>query len=282
MKTTIQNQFLRAEIKHTGAELFSLIKDGKNYIWNIDTQFWDKTSPVLFPVIGGLKDNTFEFEGQKYQLPRHGFAREMDFEALEKSEDSVVFSLKYSDETLKIYPFDFELIIGYYLNENSITVKYSVINHSDKKMYYSIGAHPAFAIDGNFEDYALQFDDSTSLTTHKIYDNLFSGETVQIDLNDKILPLNYDLFAKDAIVLKNSTTKSLTLLRDSQPLFKVNFPDFPYLGIWAKKNAPFICIEPWLGIADNHNHSGKIEEKEGIQVLDGKASAVSEWKVEIF
>ena len=101
-------------------------------------------------------------------------------------------------------------------------------------------------------------------------------------MNGKILPLNYSLFAEDAIVLKNSETSSLTLLKNDIPQLKVSFPDFPYLGIWTKKDAPFICIEPWLGIADHHDVSGKIKEKEGIQILDVDSEMSVEWSVEIF
>ena len=149
-------------------------------------------------------------------------------------------------------------------------------------MYYSIGAHPAFSIDGDLENYALEFDASENLITHKLAENLFSGETEVITLQGKILPLKYELFEKDAIVLKDNTTSSLLLLKKNIPQLKVNFPDFPFLGIWTKKNAPFICIEPWLGIADSHQSSGKIEKKEGIQVLNEKSNKSFEWNVEFF
>lgn len=282
MKTTIQNKFLKAEINHKGAELASVIKGDKNYIWKINPIFWDKTSPILFPIVGGLKENTFEFNEEKYQLPRHGFARDYDFELISKTEDSAVFSLKYNEETLKIYPFKFTLIIEYYLIDNKLFIKYLITNSSSKKMYYSIGAHPAFSIDGDLENYALEFDASENLITHKLAENLFSGETEVITLQGKILPLKYELFEKDAIVLKDNATSSLLLLKKNIPQLKVNFPDFPFLGIWTKKNAPFICIEPWLGIADSHQSSGKIEKKEGIQVLNEKSNKSFEWNVEFF
>ena len=282
MKTVIKNEFLTVEINHKGAELASIIKDGKNYIWNVDTKFWDKTSPILFPIVGGLKGDFFEYKGEKYQLPRHGFAREFDFELISKTENSALFSLNFSEETLKIYPFKFTLDIEYYLVDSQVFINYKIANVSNEKMYYSIGAHPAFLIDGEFDDYALEFEKSENLITHHLHDNLFSGETSEINLEGKILHLKYSLFEKDAIVLKNSITSSLTLLKNNLPELKVSFPDFPFLGIWTKKDAPFICIEPWLGIADNHNSTGKIEEKEGIQILEGKTAQSFEWSVEIF
>lgn len=282
MKTLIENSFLKAEINHKGAELSALIKDGKNYIWEVDVVFWDKTSPVLFPIVGGLKNDSFEYEDQNYKLPRHGFAREQDFELVEKTEESAKFRLKYSEESLKIYPFLFELTISYWLLDNKLMISYRVKNLSEKEMYYSIGAHPAFAVPGNFEDFTLKFDSDQTLISHQLSDNLFSGKTKEIELHDGVLPLTYELFANDAIVLKDSATRSLTLNHLGKDLLKVDFPKFPYLGIWTKKNAPFICIEPWLGIADNQSATGKIEEKEGIQQLNGNALQDFIWSIEVF
>lgn len=282
MQTFIQNEFLKASINHKGAELSSVWKNDYNYLWDIDTQFWDKTSPVLFPIIGGLKDNKFTFNGKDYFLPRHGFARESEFSLISKTEDSAVFSLKFTEESLKNYPFEFELQIGYFLNGNQLKVEYTVKNLSTQKMYFSIGAHPAFRINGNFEDYTLEFDSDKALTTHKLQDNLFSGVTEEIPLENKKLKLNYTLFEKDALVLKNATTSSLSLLKNEKPVLKVNFPEFPFLGIWTKKDAPFICIEPWLGIADSHKASGKLEEKEGIQNLEADAKFSASWMIDFF
>ena len=149
-------------------------------------------------------------------------------------------------------------------------------------MYYSIGAHPAFAIDGNFEEFSLIFDENKDLESHKLESELFSGRTELVKLNDNVLPLNYQLFAVDALVFKNSATKSLTLAKNGKSVLKVDFPDFPYLGIWTKKNAPYICIEPWLGIADNTNSTGNLVEKEGIQTLEANAEKSVFWSVEIF
>ena len=282
MQTFIQNEFLKATISHKGAELASVWKNDYNYLWDINTQFWDKTSPVLFPIIGGLKENKFVYEGKDYYLPRHGFARESEFNLVSKTEDSAVFSLKFNEESLKNYPFEFELQIGYFLKGSELKVEYKVINLSSKKIYFSVGAHPAFRIDGNFEDYTLEFDSEKSLKTYKLQDNLFSGVTEEIPLENKKLKLNYSIFEKDALVLKESATSSLTLLKNEKPVLKVSFPEFPFLGIWTKKDAPFICIEPWLGIADSHNATGKLEEKEGIQPLDANSEFSASWTVEFF
>lgn len=281
MNISIQNQNIKAVINSKGAELVSFENDQQNYIWNVNTAFWNKTSPILFPIVGALKNGEYTFEDSTYQLPRHGFARDFDFEILSKTDDAVTFSLKSSEETLKVYPFHFELRISYILEGKKLIVEYNVINLSDKKMYYSIGAHPAFAIDGNFEEFTLVFDNEKDLETHQLHQDLFSGKKETLHLENKKLPLKYSLFDNDALVFKNFTTKSLTLAKGNQPLIKVDFPDFPYLGIWTKHNAPFICIEPWLGIADNDFSLGNLVEKEGIQILERNTQKTVSWSVEI-
>ena len=282
MEITIQNQAIKAVIKTKGAELSSLKKGGKNYIWEINSEFWNKTSPILFPIVGALKNGEYFHEGKVYKLSRHGFARDFEFEVIENSENAVVFSLKSNEETLKVYPFHFELQLSYILEGNKLVVKYEIINRSSEKMYYSIGAHPAFNIDGNFEDFSLIFDDEKDLETYKLEQDLFSGKTEILKLNGNVLPLQYELFEEDALVFKNFATKSLTLAKNNESVMKVSFPNFPYLGIWTKKDAPFICIEPWLGIADNAHASGKIEEKEGVQILENNSKKQIAWSVELF
>ena len=282
MEITIQNQAIKAVIKTKGAELSSLKKGGKNYIWEINSEFWNKTSPILFPIVGALKNGEYFHEGKVYKLSRHGFARDFEFDVIENSGNAVVFSLKSNEETLKVYPFHFELQLSYILEGNKLVVKYEIINRSSEKMYYSIGAHPAFNIDGNFEDFSLIFDDEKDLETYKLEQDLFSGKTEILKLNGNVLPLQYELFEEDALVFKNFATKSLTLAKNNESVMKVSFPNFPYLGIWTKKDAPFICIEPWLGIADNANTSGKIEEKEGIQILENNSKKQIAWSVELF
>ncbi|SFH90923.1 aldose 1-epimerase family protein [Halpernia frigidisoli] len=282
MKTTIKNSFLTATILHKGAELETLIKDGKNVIWTIDKSFWNKTSPILFPIVGGLKDGKYNYLDESYSLSRHGFARDHDFELISKTDDSAVFSLKYSEETLKIYPFKFELQITNELFESQLYIIYKILNLDNDKMYFSLGAHPAFAIDGNFEEYELEFDNNNSLISHQLDNELLSGKTVDINLKTNLLPLKYELFENDALVFKNSSTSNLTLFKDKKPQISVHFKDFPYLGIWTKKGVPFLCIEPWLGIADSQTSTGNLTEKEGIRKLEGNAEVEKSFSIEVF
>ena len=178
MTTTISNSILTAEIKHTGAELCSL-KDNSNkeYIWNGNPDFWGKHSPVLFPIVGTLKNNTYQHNNSEYHLSRHGFAREMEFELIDKQENSAIFSLIASEETKEKYPFDFDLHLIYTLENKTLKIEYKVFNKGESKMPFSIGAHPAFDLPDNFENYSLAFEKKDSLNYYLLEDGLISNAT---------------------------------------------------------------------------------------------------------
>lgn len=282
MTTTISNTILTAQIKHIGAELCSL-KDNSNteYIWNGNPEFWGKHSPILFPIVGTLKNNSYHYNDIEYHLSRHGFAREMNFELIDKQENSATFSLISSDETLKKYPFDFELHLIYTLENKSLKIEYKVINKGLSKMPFSIGAHPAFDLPNNFENYSLEFEKEEPLEFYLLEDGLISNSTAKIQLDKKQLHLNHKLFENDALVFKQIQSKSITILENSKPIIKVNYKDFPDLGIWTSTNAPFICIEPWFGYSDTVDLFGDLFEKEGIQVLDSNETFKSQFSIEI-
>ncbi|AXB57429.1 aldose 1-epimerase family protein [Flavobacterium fluviale] len=282
MTTTISNSALTASVKHSGAELFS-IKDNQNneYIWEGNPDFWGKHSPVLFPIVGTLKNNTYKIKDQEYNLSRHGFARDMEFELIDKTENKAVFSLKSSEETLKKYPFEFELQIIYTLNENSLDLEYKVINKGEEKMPFSIGAHPAIALPDNFEDYAIKFEKEENLKYNLLENDLISSKTKVLETSDGIIPLNYELFKNDALVFKTVESKSLTILKNANPYIQVDYKDFPSLGIWTKENAPFICIEPWFGYSDTAHNSVDLFKKEGILVLDAGQNFRSQFSIKV-
>jgi galactose mutarotase-like enzyme len=282
MQTTLKNEHLTATINHNGAELTSLIKNGENFIWDIDETYWNKTSPVLFPIVGALKNNDYQLNGQHFNLPRHGFARNQTFDLQQHNATEALFSIKQSPETLAVYPFDFEFQIHYTLISNVLEIKYVVINNSENPMPFSVGAHPAFKIKDKFENYSLVFDKEIPLTTYKLKQDLFSGETEEILLKNNILALKNELFEQDALVFKNNATDSLTMLYKGNPILQLRFSDFPYLGIWSKANAPFVCLEPWCGLADNASHEGNILEKEGINILASGQQFTAAFDVEIF
>lgn len=285
---TIQNNKLKATFNELGAELTSLInlETGKEIMWSGNTDFWGGQSPVLFPTVGALKNEQYIFEGKTYEMPRHGFARRRVFEIKNSSETEVIFELKSDGESLKIYPFEFSLEIKYTLIENKLTVSYRVKNLSDKEMYFSLGAHPGFAIDTengmNYNDYEIAFSDDEKLEIHPLVDNLISNETKIVELENKTLPLSYELFSKDALVMTTMKSREL-ILRNNKNNHKVIFTffNFPYFGIWAAKNADFVCLEPWQGIADLENHNQELAEKFGILKLEKNQDWKADWTVEI-
>ena len=267
MLITITNNKISASIDTLGAELIRLEKDNKNYIWTVDETFWNKTSPILFPIVGRLKNDTYSIENKTYELPRHGFARNLEFQIVNQTESSVVFVLESNSETLKNYPFEFELRLEYKLVGNELIMKYSVENKLKATMPFSIGAHPAFVIENSFSDYSLKFNQTEEFISYELNNEQFSNSFRKINSENGQINLNYSLFEKDALVFKHLQSNKLTLLKKNEPVLSVQFEGFPYLGIWTKPNAPFLCIEPWCGLADNVNHNGNIFEKEGINLL---------------
>ena len=282
MTTTISNSNLTAQINHFGAELFSLKNhENQEYIWEGNPSFWGKHSPILFPIVGTLKNNSYNYEGKEYQLSRHGFAREMEFKLVKQSESSATFSLTSSEESRKVYPFDFELQVIYTLDENKLIIGYNIINNNNGVMPFSIGAHPAFALPKPFKAYALTFEYPEILTSFELENDLLSDKSTTIEMIDNQVPLDYSLFEKDALIFKRLQSKNITILDNKNPLLRVQFDDFPNLGIWTKSNAPFLCIEPWLGYSDTVHSSGDILEKEGIQLLEAQKSLKCKFSIEI-
>jgi galactose mutarotase-like enzyme len=283
LTTIIKNSILTAEIKNFGAELISL-KTNRNreYIWEGNPDFWGKHSPILFPIVGTLKNNSFHYNGMEYYLSRHGFARDMEFELIDATENSATFSIQSSEKTLKVYPFEFELQIIYTLDENNLSIAYKVINNGKSRMPFSIGAHPAFALPNQFENYSIAFEKEEPLEYYLLENDLISNKTKKLDVNNKQIPLTYELFKNDALIFKTLQSNSLTILENENPILRVHFEDFPSLGIWTKMNAPFLCIEPWLGYSDTKENSGNLLEKEGIQILEANKIFNSKFSIEIF
>lgn len=267
MKVTISNSRLEATIDTRGAELISLKSSNREFIWEGDPAFWGKHSPVLFPIVGTLKNDQFDYSGKKYSLSRHGFARDMEFAVKEQTEEKVVFSLATSHETLSRYPFWFELQLIYTLEASKLKIEYRVVNNDKQKMPFSIGAHPAFALPQPFEAYTLTFDQDEELQYFLLENDLLSENTERLLLQSNELPLEYSFFERDALVFKHLRSKAITIKEQSVPLLKIDFEAFPNLGIWTKVGAPFICIEPWFGYSDTADSNGNLLEKEGIQVL---------------
>ncbi|NJM78747.1 MAG: aldose 1-epimerase family protein [Flavobacterium sp.] len=229
-----------------------------------------------------MKNDSYTFEGKEYQLTRHGFARDNDFEIIHQTENEVVLSFKSNEETVKIYPFQFELQLGYLLTNDELVVSYTVINTTeDKTILFSIGAHPAFAIDNSFSDYSLVFDNDFSFESHLLENDLFSGKTKSIVSNENKIALNYELFKDDALVFKNLKSTEVSLHYKDKPHLKMNFEGFPYFGIWTKENALFLCLEPWFGHADETITTGDLAIKKGIININSDEIFSSNYKIKL-
>lgn len=281
---TLQNNFLKVSITPHGAELRSLLtSDGKEILWQADALHWAKTSPVLFPVVGALKDGFYTYNNENYKMPRHGFARDMLFEHEFLSDTSMRFTLKSNEETRKIYPFDFILRIEYLLKDNNLTCCYTVENPGAAPLYFSVGAHPAFLLGTtkeDFEGYELGFPDDDELSCSVLHNGLTANGTKTLKLQNRVLPLRYDLFYEDALVMKSMKSNEIHLRnRKDGFVMKFRFEGFPYFGIWSAPDANFICLEPWCGIADSVDHTNNIEEKEGIILLNTKETFTRNWSV---
>ncbi len=286
---SISNDIISIQVAAKGAELQSIYhKQHKlEYLWSGDPAIWGKRSPVLFPIVGELKDKTYIYNGKKYNLSRHGFAREMEFEVTEQTDTSITFSIHSNEQILSIYPFVFAFSVRYTLIENALEITYTVENKSNETMYFSVGGHPAFKIplvDGTaYEDYQLVFNKKETAGRWPISsEGLIETAPTPLLENESILSLRKELFSADAIVFKalKSTSVTLKSIKTEHGL-KVTFQDFPYLGIWETKGGDFVCIEPWCGIADSVNASGKLEEKEGINTLAPKGKFEATFSIEV-
>ena len=273
---SLQNEKLSIGVKLIGAELCSIkkIETGTEYIWQANPEIWGSHAPNLFPIIGALKNGEFFFKNKTYQLPKHGILRNNgNIELKEKNPDSLIFNLKYSEETLKNYPFKFNFEIMFQLKEKILTVSHKMVNLDDKAMYFSVGAHPAFNAPiykgESYEDYYLEFDRNLDLNTWLLNEEgLISSQTRTILRDDNKIKLHGNLFDKDALIFKNIKSKKVALKsRKSGTVLFVEYNDFKDLGIWAKPAAPYVCIEPWLGYADVEGTTQDIKAKEGIMEL---------------
>lgn len=286
---TLENEYVKVGLSAKGAELQGLYSKETNieYLWNADSKYWGKHSPVLFPIVGSLKNNSFNYKGKNYELPRHGFARDYVFDIEQNTETEAVFTLTQNAETLKVYPFYFELKLKYTLIDRKLNLTYEVINTGTEELLFSIGAHPAFAVPNTpnttYEDYYLAFNTDDRLTSWKLEDGLVSDETENIELSGHKLNLKHELFYNDALVFKTLQSNCISLLNNKNDFgLHFHFEDFPFFGIWAAIDAPFVCLEPWCGVADGINHDQNLERKEGIIKLEAGQNWQRFWEVECF
>lgn len=279
----IENDYLKIGVKQFGGELTSVKSKntGTEYLWQGDADVWKGQSPVLFPIIGRLLEDKYTFNGKEYTMAKHGFARLLEWEHIETTENSLKFLLSDSEETIKIYPFRFELYITFTLDKNRVTVSHDVINKNDSDMYFSIGAHPAFNC--NIGD-TLTFEHNENLDTYKIdlEKSLLLPERYTVLKDSRDLVITKDIFNEDALIFSDVKSENIILHSDLHSRsVKFNTGASPYLGIWAKPGAPYVCIEPWFGINDSYEKKNDFSQKTGIMKLPQDSSFNFTWYAEI-
>lgn len=270
----LENDHYRIEISSLGAELKSVFHKelDKELLWQADKNIWARHAPVLFPIVGRLKNDTYYYEGKAYHLPQHGFARDREFKLVKKSFSTVILELSETDETLISYPFRFKLVIEYSVDDRDVSCKYTVHNPGNKVLFFSIGAHPGFVCPlfdyEKMSDYKVLFNKEETSQRRLLQDGLVKNVREEVFETERSFRLSSKLFEKDAIVFDDLKSTHLELYSNSYLLYFSWF-NMPYFGIWTKKGTEqFVCIEPWAGIADHIGASGNIEEKEGIIALD--------------
>lgn len=271
MRYVLENDKLRVEIDSFGAELKSVKNKASNqeYMWQADPAYWGRTSPVLFPFVGSLKDATYRHEGTSYKMGQHGFARDMEHELVSQSNSAIYFKLNSNEDTLKKYPFSFVLKIGYELEDNAVKVLWEVENDStDKQLHFSIGAHPAFNCpiygEENKAGYKFCFANVDEIHHHGHTDTGLSiEEDIVLPLENHRVTITPEFFDGSTYIIEGRQTNEVTLEDpNGNPMVSVSF-DMPLFALWSPpgKNAPFVCIEPWCGRCDAADFEGSLSER---------------------
>ena len=265
---------LKIQTKKLGAELTSIQYNGKEMLFQgakvLDSNgniYWKRQAPILFPIVGQLKNSQTQIEGETYEMSQHGFARDMDFEEISKTENKHHYMLKYNEGTLKKYPYKFELHVIYEIIGDTLTVTYKVKNIDDKIIYFGLGGHPAFNCDYSNGEYEIVFSENEDkIVFLKLKNGLIDTEKAQNILQDNKIYLKEDTFDNDAVIMKNLKSNKVVLQNHetNQKILEFDFTGFPYLALWSKKGAPFVCIEPWQNTADRIDSTQIYKDKENI------------------
>lgn len=291
MITEINNNKLYLTVDSRGAEIRRM-RDlhGTDYIWRGDEKYWSSSSPILFPIVGAVRDNEYEYGGKKYHLPKHGFARVTEFKKVSSRTDAVTFLLSANEETKKVYPFDFELYVTYELIDFSLVVKFKVVNTGDKPMPFFIGGHPAFYFpieeDESFTDYRVKFSRKETANCPALIPNglLDTGKRTIVLKDNDSFTLDHELFKYDALVFDELKSRSVEVYSaETGRGIKMDFDGFDYFGIWQpyKDGVPFMCLEPWTGVATTLDEGDTLTDKRGVTVLKAGEYAEYEYKVTV-
>lgn len=292
MAVIIENDKIRAVINEHGAELSSLIAKGTgiDYMWSGDAKYWGRHSPVLFPIEGKLKNDSYHFNGQEYHMTQHGFARDQDFAVVECDDQHATFELTQNAATKEKYPFDFRLQLTYSVKDTTLTLDYSVYNPADEQeLFFALGAHPAFKAplmpNEKYTDYELTF--APAKTRKKIpLANSLTDPMHEFDVNENRLAVNRELFKNDALIYNLQQEPTKITLQDTKQKhgIQVGTKDAKYVGIWSAypKDGQFVCIEPWWGLADPQDADGELTHKFAINKLASHQEFKAGFSVSLF
>lgn len=289
MGVVLESNVAKATINQHGAELSSFVLKDTNqeYIWQADPKHWGRHAPVLFPIVGRLKNDEYSYNGRNYNMTQHGFARDMEFSLVMKTQEEALFLLTSTSETKEMYPFEFSLFIRYTLRGTELSVTYIVETESDE-MYFSIGGHPAFNVPLSekvkFEDYFIKFSPSKSRVAIPLEGYLIKPEMKTIAQTNTSIKMSREWFKNDAHIFETSGENSFTIASElDDASIELSYDNFPYVGFWSAypSEAPFICIEPWCGIADDVDSSGDITKKYGINHITKDEVFTRTYKIKI-
>jgi galactose mutarotase-like enzyme len=274
--TTLENEHLKVIIKPLGAEIISLYNKASKieHIWQAEPDVWGWHAPNLFPVVGGCINDQVLIDGNTYPMNRHGFARHSDFILSESTDTQAKFSLINNAKLQDTFPYKCTFQVLYELSGQQLRVTFKVINDDHQTIYFSVGAHPAFNLPfteaGKLEDYYLEFEEVEPLRSHLLSSaGFFTGEVENVPTESNKLYITEQLFSKDALVFKDLKSRKVALKsKNHSHSIVMYYPNFPYLGLWAKPGAPFLCIEPWIGCADTAGKTVEFSEKEGTHSLE--------------
>ena len=278
----IENEKLIVGVKDFGCEITSIKSKatGYEFMWQGNPDIWGGQAPILFPIIGRLIDDKYTLDGKEYDMLKHGFARKMPWEFIGADNNSISFRLSDTDDTRKIYPYEFDLTVTYTLDGDTLCVSHDIKNKNDAVMYFSIGAHPAFNC--TIGD-VLSFDENETISTEKIdlEKSLRLPDKTPLLNDEKNIIITKDIFNEDALILSGFKSDNITLnLAEGNRKIVFNLGKAPYLGIWAKPGAPYVCIEPWYGVNDSQIKKDDFSDKVGINALNSDSVFNFTWKAE--
>lgn len=267
----IENSVFTVQVNSLGAEIKRLFAKPwhRELLWvpqdEAARKIWKRSSPILFPIVGKLRDDSYALKGKTYQMPQHGFARDRNFKCLVCGTNEIEFLLEADQETFKHYPFCFELLVKYTLEDKKLITTYTVKNVDRQDIFFSIGAHPAFNTT-KLENYEIHFEKKEK-GYYQLSNGLVNWKQIH-PIDSTILKPTRELFSRDALIFSGLKSKYIDLVDEKRhEVIRVEGTNTPYLGIWATGNVPFVCIEPWFGVSDEAGHDQNLETKKGIHTL---------------